>query len=102
MVFAYKAELSYNVENSAEIIDDEYICSKVDINYIPKPIKHTTTSVFCSLVPRPPLFLSSVCVHNNTWEQKTGEKRRRPGSIHHMSGHKVDVEVRGPTAKTTH
>ena len=26
-----------------------------------------------SLVPRPPLFLPSVCVHNSTWEWKTGE-----------------------------
>ena len=29
----------------------------------------------CSLVPRPPLFLPSICVHNNTREWKTGEKR---------------------------
>ena len=27
-----------------------------------------------SFVPRPPPFLSSVCVHNNTRERKTGKK----------------------------
>ena len=48
-----------------------------------------------SLVPRPPLLLPSICVHNNTREQKTGEKRGRPGSIHHVSGH----EVEGPIFK---
>ena len=45
----------------------------------------------CSLVPRPPPFLPSVGVHNNTWEWKTSEKWGRPGSIHHVSGRKVDV-----------
>ena len=44
-----------------------------------------------SLVPRPPSFLPSVCVHNNTREQKTGEKRARSGSIDHVSGCEVDV-----------
>ena len=39
---------------------------------------------YFSLGPRPPPLLPSVCVHNNTWERKTGEKRGRPGSIHHM------------------
>ena len=48
-----------------------------------------------SLVPRPPPFLPSVCVDNNTWEQKTGEKRGRPGSIHHVSGREVDVGGEG-------
>ena len=38
-----------------------------------------------SLVPRPPPFLPSVCVHNNTRERKTSEKRGRPGSIHHVN-----------------
>ena len=44
-----------------------------------------------SLGPRPTLFWFSVCVHSNAWEWKTGEKRGRPGSIHHVSGLKVDV-----------
>ena len=52
-----------------------------------------------SLVPRPPPFLSSVCVHNNTRERKTSEKRGRPGSIHHVSGHEVDVGGEGPIFK---
>ena len=30
--------------------------------------------VIVSLVPRPPPFLPSICVHNNTREQKTGKK----------------------------
>ena len=38
-----------------------------------------------SLVPRPPPFLLSVCVHNNSRERKTSEKQERPGSIHHVS-----------------
>ena len=33
--------------------------------------------------------LPSVCVHNNTREQKTSKKQGRPGSIHHVSGRKV-------------
>ena len=44
-----------------------------------------------SLVSRPLPFLLSICVHYNTQEQKTGEKQRRPGNIHHVSGCKVDV-----------
>ena len=52
-----------------------------------------------SLVPRPPLFLPSICVHNNTREQKNGEKQGRPGSIHHMSGREVDVGGEGPIFK---
>ena len=32
------------------------------------------------------MVLPFVCVHNNTQEWKNGEKRERPGSIHHMSG----------------
>ena len=32
-----------------------------------------------SLVPRPPLFLLSLCVHNNAQEWKIGEKQGRPG-----------------------
>ena len=49
-----------------------------------------------SLVPRPPPFLPSVGVHNNTWERKTGKKWGRPGSIHHVSRCEVDVGGRGP------
>ena len=41
-------------------------------------------------------ILPSVCVHNNTRERTTGEKRGRPGSIHHMSGREVDVGGEGP------
>ena len=52
-----------------------------------------------SLVPRPPPFLPSVCFHNNTWEQKTGEKRGRAGSIYHVSGSKVDVGGEGAIFK---
>ena len=52
-----------------------------------------------SLVPRPPLFLPSICIHNNTQERKTGEKRGRPGSIHHVSGREVDVGGEGPIFK---
>ena len=44
-----------------------------------------------SLVPRPPQFIPSICVHNNTRERKTSKKWGRSGSIHHMSGRKVDV-----------
>ena len=40
-----------------------------------------------SLAPNPPLFLPSVCTHNNTWEWKTSEW---------MQG------GRGPNANTTH
>ena len=28
--------------------------------------------VLLSLVPKPPSFLPSICIHNNTWERKTG------------------------------
>ena len=49
-----------------------------------------------SLVPRPPPFLPSVCVHNNTWDRKTGKKWGRPGRIRHVSGHEVDVGGEGP------
>ena len=38
-----------------------------------------------SFVPRPPPFLSSVCIHNNTRGLKTSEKRGRLGSIHHVN-----------------
>ena len=49
-----------------------------------------------SFVPRPPPFLPSVCVHNNTRERKTGEKWGRPGSVDHVSGCEVDVGGEGP------
>ena len=52
-----------------------------------------------SLVPRPPLFLPSICVHNNTREQKTGKKWGRPGSIQHVSGREVDVGGEGAIFK---
>ena len=58
--------------------------------------------VKASLVPRPPLFLPSVCVHNNTWEQKTSEKRGKPESSHHVSGREVDVGREGPIFKYVH
>ena len=47
------------------------------------------------LVPRPPSFLPSICIHNNAREGKTGEKRGRPGSIHHVNGCEVDVGREG-------
>ena len=53
-------------------------------------------------VPRPLPFLPSVCVHNNTREWKTGEKRGRSGSIHHVSGREVDVGGEGPIFKYIH
>ena len=34
-----------------------------------------------SLVPRPPPFLPSVCIHNNTWERKTGENGEGLGAF---------------------
>ena len=43
----------------------------------------------------PRFYLSFNCVHNNTREWKTGEKRGRPGSIHHVSGRKVDIGGEG-------
>ena len=52
-----------------------------------------------SFVSRPPLFLPSVCVHNNTRERKTIERWGRPGSIHHVSGCEVDVGGEGPIFK---
>ena len=54
-----------------------------------------------SLVPRPPPFLPSVCVHNNTRNQKIGDelKQGRPGSIHHVSGCEVDVGGEGSIFK---
>ena len=60
------------------------------------------TTVCGTLVPRPPPFLPSVCVDNNTWERKTGEKRGRPGSIHHVSGREVDVGGEGLIFKYAH
>ena len=59
------------------------------------PPHKITLWVKVSLIPRPPPFLPSICVHNNTQEQKIGEKRGRPGSIHHVSGRKVDVGREG-------
>ena len=35
-------------------------------------IERRDTYLHISLVPRPPPFLPSVCVHNNTQERKTG------------------------------
>ena len=40
-----------------------------------------------------------LCAHYNTWERKTGKKRERPGSIHHMSGREVDIGGEGPIFK---
>ena len=48
-----------------------------------------------SFVPRPPLFIPSVCVHNNTREWKTSKKWGRSESIHHVSRRKVDIRGRG-------
>ena len=54
-------------------------------------VKHNNPICLASFPP----FVSSVCFHNNTQEWKTGEKQGRPGSIHHVSGRKVDVGGRG-------
>ena len=51
--------------------------------------------VYLSLVPRPPPFLPSICVYNNTQERMIGEKWGRPGNIRHMSGRMVDIGGRG-------
>lgn len=63
----------------------------------------------CKLASFPGLlpFLPSVCVHNNTQEWKSSDKRSKAGSKAGSiqmtsSGHKVDVGGRGPTTKTTH
>ena len=48
------------------------------------------------LVPRPTPFCSLVCIDNNTWKQKSGEKWGRPVKIHHVS----DIEwTWGATAR---
>ena len=47
----------------------------------------------------PRFYLSFNCVHNNTREWKTGEKRVRPGSIGHVSGREVDMGGEGPIFK---
>ena len=38
-----------------------------------------------NLVPRPPLFLPSICIHIDTWKQNSGEKQGRTGLIHHVN-----------------
>ena len=48
-----------------------------------------------SFVPRPPPFIPSVCVHNNTREWKTSKKLGRFESVHHVSRRKVDIRGRG-------
>ena len=55
--------------------------------------------VLISLVPRPPPFLSSICVHNNTRERKIDKIGGRPGSSHHVSGREVNVGGEGPIFK---
>ena len=42
----------------------------------------------------PPVF-PFFCVQNNTREWKTSENQGRPGSIHHVSGCKLDVREEG-------
>ena len=44
-------------------------------------------------------FLSSVCIHNNAREQKTGKKQGRPESVHHTSGCKVDRGGKRPICR---
>ena len=45
-----------------------------------------------SLVPRPPFFCSSVCVHYNTWKWKSDEKGvRTPITWNTSGGHEVDM-----------
>ena len=42
------------------------------------------------------------CMHNNTRNRNIGNKKlkwERPGSIHHVSGRKVDVGGKGPIFK---
>ena len=61
--------------------------------YVPANVVSMLTPVWkwLSLVPRSPTYLPSVCIHNNSLEWKTSEKRGRLGSIHHVSGSEVDV-----------
>ena len=54
------------------------------------------------LFPMLSQFYCSVCVHNNTRKQKNGEKRGRPGLIHHVSGHKVDIGREDPIFRYVH
>ena len=65
-------------------------------------LRRLCTTVCGTLVPRPPLLLPSVCIENNKPERKTGEKRGRPGSIHHVSGREVDVGGEGLIFKYAH
>ena len=51
-----------------------------------------------SLVPRPPPFVPSVCVHNK-WKIGKKLKWERLGNIHHVSGRKVEVEGEGTIFK---
>ena len=66
------------------------------MNILPRKI---TLWVKFSLVPKPPPFLPSIFIHNNTRGQKTSKKRGRPGSIHHVSGREVDVGGERPIFK---
>ena len=43
-----------------------------------------------SLVPRPPPLLPSICIHNDTREQKTSEKRGRPTG-HMQACHSLNI-----------
>ena len=57
-------------------------CLKLCMVYV-----HVELHLLVSLVPRPipRFFCSSVSVDNNTRMRKGGEKRGRPGTIHHVS-----------------
>ena len=55
-----------------------------------------------ALVLRPPPFLLSICIHNNTWERKTSKNGEGLGAFdhhHHISGCEVDVGGEGPIFK---
>ena len=62
------------------------VCLLIDVVIIITESLNLTLAVVCRLLTsRPPPLLPSVCVHNNTWEWKTGKKQGRPENIHHMN-----------------
>ena len=70
-------------------------------------ILHIEICIVKALVVESPYVIPSVCVHNNTQEQKTDKKWGRPGSIHHVDDVRwtlggCRVGGMGPSAKTMH
>ena len=59
---------------------------KLELQAICSDAKNTASGIIFSLVPRPPPFLPSVSIHNNTWEWKT-EKAWEHSPCTFVSGH---------------